>query len=190
MDIRDEVIEIGGAPAKLLGLGLLAVVMTALCVVMARYAPAGSFHEFIGWVGALFFGAAIGVSIWRFAHAGQTVLRLDREGLLDRRLSRLPIPWSAIGQVATWSYKGQRVIVLSVPPETETAIELTRRARLTRDMNAQLEADGLCISATGLSIRHAALMEAIIARAQAAQQEAAQQEGGQQDGPGCDPADD
>lgn len=169
MDVRDDVIEVKAAAVKLLGQAVMGLLMTAAGAALARFALAGSLRQFIGWIGALFFGAVTLMLLWQLLSAGKVVLRLDRDGVLDRRLSRLPVPWQEIRQVGIWAYKGQQLIVLDVSPETEGGIGLTRRARMTRSMNAGQGADGLCISATGLGISHDALLQAIIARVEVAQ---------------------
>ena len=169
MDVRDELIEVRGAPGKLLALLALGVLMTAASLWVGLNAAPGSSDQGYGWAGAAFFGAATVVIALRWRRADRVVLRLDRDGFLDHRLSRHPVPWSDIFAVGTWQRHGQKVMILLVPPETEAAVDLTRTARMTRGMNAALRADGLAVSAAGLAISHDTLRAAVIARIEAAQ---------------------
>ena len=57
--------------------------------------------------------------------------------------------------------------MLAVEPDVEAAIGLTRIARFTRQPNRALGADGLCLGAQGLKIKHDALLALIMAYAQA-----------------------
>ena len=87
-------------------------------------------------------------------------------------MTRQPVPWSEIHSVRTWPQKGQNAIIVSVPPEVEEAVGLTRMARMTRGPNVAVKADGLVITATGLGIDHDALLRAIVSRRQAVHEDA------------------
>lgn len=173
MDVLDEVMTVRGARARLpgphaLGLLALAAVMLAASLWLAFHSAPGTIYQFVGWFGALFAGAIAAAVVWRRLKTDEVVLRLDAAGLLDRRLSRLPIPWGAIETVGTWQAGEWQVLVLRVPPETETAIDLTVAARATRSSSAEMGADGLWVDMTGLEISHDRLLQAIIARGEAA----------------------
>ena len=167
MDPRDTVIEIQGSPVKLFALTILGMGMTVLSALVAfQYIPVedGSFNQFMGWIGMLFFGLATAIGISRLFTFNKTVVTLSSAGLHDTRVSARPVPWDSIQDIGVWEMQRQKIIVISVPPETEASIGLTRMARWSRAANAKLGADGLCFSAAGLSMRHEALLAAIAER--------------------------
>ncbi len=171
MSLTDQTVEIKGSPFKLVGLVILGALMTALSGAIAfGYIPAreGSFVQFAGWAGTIFFGGATLVILKRLTSAGETVITLSKSGFLDKRLSERPIPWASIQDVLVWTMQGQKIIVLQVPPDIEKSVGLTRTARWSRAANAKLGADGLCTMASGLKISHADLLEAITRRVEAA----------------------
>jgi hypothetical protein len=171
MDTANGTIEIKGSPAKLLGLFAIGIVMTGLSGMIAFGAipvRAGSYAQFMGWVGLLFFGLCTLVAASRLLRASNTVVTLSPEGLLDTRLSERPIPWSAIQDIGVWTMQGQKVIVLPVPPDVESGLGLSRIASWSRGANKKLGADGLCVMASGLKISHDGLLAQITARVDAA----------------------
>lgn len=185
--ILDERLVIRLSPVKSFGLGILSVAMTIICGVIALGFlghTAGEFVVFIAWIGVFFFGAATFLWLRQGGASRKLAITLDRDGLHDPRVSRLPIPWAAIEDVYSWSMNFQNIMVIQVPREIEAAIGLTRIARITREMNARLGADGLCIAASGLQIGYDDLARAVFDRviaakaAQAAAAMAASSDGG------------
>jgi hypothetical protein len=171
MENLSNSVEIKGSPAKLIGLLAIGIALTVLCAMVAfGYIPvrAGSFRQFLIWVGLVFFGLGSLVIASRLLRASNTVVTLSQEGLWDTRLSERPIPWSAIQDVGVWTMQGQKVIVLPVPPEVESTLGLSRIARWSRSANRKLGADGLCVMASGLKTSHDALLAEIVARVEAA----------------------
>ncbi len=77
------------------------------------------------------------------------------------------IPWAAIESIRTWTYKGQKILVLKVDPGLEGKLSLTKLVRFTRSANKALGADGLCIAATDLKISYDQLLECVVAYANA-----------------------
>ncbi len=171
MNLNSETIEIKGSPAKLVGLVVLGIIMTGASGMIAfGIIPNvdGSFIQFIGWFGLLFFGACLLVAVSRFFASSKTVVTLSPEGLLDTRVAQKPIPWSEMQDIGVWESNGQKVIVISVPHNVELQLGLTFIARKTRGANAKLGADGLCLVSTGLKISHDDLLDLIMIRADAA----------------------
>ena len=159
---RSGTVEIRSSPWAQLRLAGVGVIMTAASAFAAlprlsNVAP-GSFTEFAGYVGVLFFGLATLVFLWRAVSLRGAVIRLTREGILDRRVAAEVIPWRAIGAISTWESHKQRIIVLAVDPQVERRLTLTRMARWTRGANARLGADGLCIAVGGLKVDYDELL--------------------------------
>jgi len=165
-------LEIGVSPWKGLGLVALGILMTTLSVAIAlrllpNVAP-GSFHEFAGYVGSIFFGLATGIALWQMIGQRGAVITISPEGIRDRRVAAEIVPWLAVRGISTWQYRGQKVMVLAIDPVVESGLTLTPIARWSRSANRALGADGLCITAQGLKISYASLLQTSIAYAEAA----------------------
>jgi hypothetical protein len=171
MSQTEQVLEIQGSPAKLLGLLALGILMTGACaLIVLGYIPvaAGSLRQFLAWVGLVFFALMTIIIVSRLRRVSDTVVTLSPEGIVDTRVAERVIPWAAIQNVGVWELQKQKVIVLKVPAEVEGSIQMTRMARFTRGPNKSLGADGLSITAAGLKISHDKLLEAVLAHVAAA----------------------
>lgn len=160
-------IEIFASPWKHIGLGLLGIGMTALAAVIAipllpNFEP-GSFDQFIGYIGTLFFGACTALIFWRAFSSQGPVVTIAPEGIRDTRVAAEIIPWTAIDGISVWGMQGQKFVILSVDPAVEQRLTLTRTVRWSRGANAALGADGLSIAAQGLKTSHRELLDTILA---------------------------
>jgi hypothetical protein len=165
-----QTMEIQGSPAKLVGLFFLGILMTAASafVALGGITRPGSYIEFLGWAGVVFFGAVLALIVYRLLNPKVVLVTITPEGILDTRVAERIIPWSAVLNVGVWEKHGQKVIVVQVPSETEGSLQMTRIARFSRGPNKSLGADGLCITASGLKISHEKLLEAVLAHLEAA----------------------
>ena len=180
MDPRYLTLEIKGSSSKLIGLGLLGIGLVALSAFVfqmgwrSTVASQTNYFSRLGILGisslaVAFFGWTTWIAFSRFFSAGSTVITLNRQGLHDTRVSERPVPWESIGNVGVWEMSGQKIIVVSVPPNIEASVGLSRITKWTRSANKGLGADGLSISATGLEMKHDELLAAIMERVKAAQ---------------------
>jgi hypothetical protein len=121
----------------------------------------GTFIQFIGYASIVFFGA-VGV-VWcrRLFRGDRPVVIVSPQGFYDERIASAIIPWAAIRQIGVASIKGQRFIVLDVAPDVEARLPLTWITKWSRGANRGMGVDGLCVVATGLTVTHAQLLEAI-----------------------------
>jgi hypothetical protein len=156
-------IEFSSSRAKLAGLFGLSLIGLVVCGFLLVAKGAGVFAFVIGCIGGVICCAAAGVAMHRFVHASEAVVALSPKGLLDRRISPSPIPWSAIGDLSEWSSSGQRILVVAVDPQVEADLQLTRMARLSRAPNRRLGADGLCVALQGLDVTYDRLVELCVA---------------------------
>lgn len=167
-----KTLDIEGSPLKLTLLGLLGIVMTAGCLaIVLGYIPSPGPSSWKWWAvlfGVPFFGACTLIGFWRALVTRGPVVSLSPEGLTDRRIAPVPIPWRAVRGISTWTYKRQNVMVLDVDPAVEARLPLSRMVRLTRSANKRLGADGLCVTASGLKLTYAELLEAATDYARAA----------------------
>lgn len=169
------VIEIKGSKGNLALLVLGGIVMTAgslwvLKLAQGSGASAGSLKAtIVGYVGAPFFGLCTLVAFYRLLTAARIVVTITPTGITDIRVAAHEILWSTVESVGTRVYRGQKVVVLKVPQSVEDGLGLTRIASMTRRANAALGADGLCITAQGLTISFPKLYEMVVARVQHSQ---------------------
>ncbi len=172
MIVPPSVVEIKGSPAKLFGLLVLGVVMTVGSAAVAfRWYPsvrAGSYQEFIGYVGVIFFTLCAVVCLWRLVTVGRPVVTITQDGIRDVRIAAELVPWSRIDAMSIHEIRKQKFLVLAVDPEFERQLTLTRIARWTRGPNRALGFDGLCIGAQGLATDYKTLFDLCIDRAEAA----------------------
>jgi hypothetical protein len=164
-------VEIEASRAKLLGLAVIGVVMTALSMAIALHAfpkvQPGSLAEFTGYVGIPLFGACTLLALWRAFTAHGPVVTIAPQGIWDRRVAAEIIPWSAVKDIAVWKHRRQRYMVLMVDPAVEAGLHLTRMARWSRNANRALGADGLCVGSNDLKIGFEGLLSTSLAFARA-----------------------
>jgi hypothetical protein len=116
-----------------------------------------------GAAGALFFGPATLLIVWRALTSAGPVVTLTPTGIRDIRVASAEIPWDAVRGISTWSHQGQNAMVIAVTPEIEAGLGLTAMTRMTRKANRALGADGLCITAQGLKTTYQDLLETTLA---------------------------
>jgi hypothetical protein len=164
-------VAISGSLWKTAGLGLLGIGMMALSISIGlplqAFGSVGVLERAVGVVGGLFFGACTLLILGRALTNSGPVVTLTRSGIRDKRLAAGEIPWSAIRGISTWALHGQKVMVLAVDPVVEATIGLSRIARMSRVANRSLGADGLCISAQGLTTSYEQLLDLTVAYAEA-----------------------
>lgn len=161
-------LRIGYSKLKQTKLMLIAAGLTALSASLAMHwlpgVASGSEAEFGGWAGLVFFGLCFCVLAWRLLTARSEIVILSAQGLTDLRIATEPIPWTAIRRISVFKIRRQRSIVITVAPQVEASLHLTRIAKWTREPNKRLGADGLLLTTGELKIDHDELLEAIEAR--------------------------
>lgn len=163
-------IEIAQSPWKMLGIAAACLAVMAGSAFLAFGPPAdsqGSIVVVVGIAGLVVFGLFSALILWRALTARGPALIISPAGLHDVRVSARPIPWNSLRRMYTWSYQGQRILVVDIEPEVERSLGLTRIAAWTRGPNRALGADGLSVTAQGLKISYDRLYELALAFAQA-----------------------
>jgi hypothetical protein len=99
-------VEIEASPVRMLGLAALGLLMTALSTAVAPRAfpnvRAGSFVEFCGTAGAVFFAVCTMLLLWRAFTTHGAVVTITPEGIRDGRVAAELIAWSAVNGIAVW----------------------------------------------------------------------------------------
>jgi hypothetical protein len=143
-------IEIRASPTRMILITLGAAAFTMVSFKMARdLASSGSFAEFIGWVGTLFFGAATLTIIWRAIRTlamRRPVLVLSPDGFQYDRISSEFIPWTAVEKIYVWQHRQNRTIVVKVPETVWLSLPVGTFVRWSRFANRSLGVDGLWIT--------------------------------------------
>ena len=112
----------------------------------------------IGWLCILFFGFCA-VAIVKKFFDDRAQLRIGRSGIVWSPWSDQLIPWSEITDVTTWSYRGQKAIILHLDnPDRFPGRGLT--AKLA-GANRKLTGGDISISLTGTDRSHDDAIEAI-----------------------------
>ena len=155
---RTLVIE--SSPRKLLVLVGIGGLMTAASLAVAFLLPSiALLYRSVGYFGAAFFGLCTCAAVWRLLTSRGPVITISPEGIRDTRVAAVVIPWSAVTGISTWEYSGQKAMVVALKPGVEEGLGLTSMARLTRDANRALGADGLCVAASELKIDYDTLLQ-------------------------------
>ena len=95
----------------------------------------GGFTRATGWVALLFFGACLGVILWRLFGSRGDVVTMTSDGLVDQRVVSGAIAWRAIRVVSVWELSRQKVIVLKLDREIEKSLALKPVAKWTSGPN-------------------------------------------------------
>jgi hypothetical protein len=149
-----RIMEFRPSPIRLFWLGLGALAMAIASFAMARaYFGTGNIREFIGWAGALFFGACFLIAIWRSFRMNQPTLTLSSEGFRDTRISSEFIPWTTVEKISVWRHRSANAIVVKVSETVWEDFPLSRLARWSRSANRSLGADGLSIGTSELRVK-------------------------------------
>lgn len=160
-----QTLEIHYSPWRMGGLLAVCVIFVALgaAMVSGSFSRNGGndFHQLAGYAGIFFFGGIGLFGGWKWLTHKGAVIEVTNTGIRDTRVADREIPWTAIERMGVWEYHGQKCIILGVDPQTEEGLGLSAIARRTRAANAALGADGLAISATGLTMKFQPLHDLI-----------------------------
>ena len=165
-------LEVHASPWRMLGILLATGGMCVLSAVMAL----GGFADAkispvivaIAGAGAVLFGVVTLLILRQWLASKGPVLTITPSGIRDTRIAPEEIPWSSVTNLAVWKQQYEQTLVLSVQPETEAALTLTRTARWSRGPNKALGVDGLCVPTNGLKIGFEELLAEVSMRWQAA----------------------
>ena len=157
-------IEFHASPSRLLTLLAFSAMSTGVAAVLAfrlfPNLPSDPAVVSAGYSGLVFFSFCAAVAIWRLLAQRGAVVTLSPAGLRDVRVAAEPIPWRAVKGISTWQMQRQMVLVVAIDPADEARLTLTRLARWTRTANRKLGADGLVVSAQGLTVGYPTLFYA------------------------------
>jgi hypothetical protein len=151
---------------KMLAISAASLAVTALSAFFV-FGTGDTALAFVGWIGLVFFGLCTGFLLWRTFAAKGPALVLSPAGLHDVRVSAHLIPWPSVRRMYTWSYEGQRILIVDIDPQVEASIGLTRIASWTRAPNRAMGADGLAVTAQGLTLSYDRLYQLACAYATA-----------------------
>lgn len=118
--------------------------------------PPSGLDYFIVAFGILFLGYCAFVGLARIVMLRGAVLTFSPDGLIDRRLSKTLVPWSAIRSLGTWQYGwGQpKFMVVELTPEFKARMESTLVDKWKGMSGRAVGADRVSVSALGLDIEY------------------------------------
>jgi hypothetical protein len=139
---------------KTLWLIVISIAMTGACAAIAfrlipRVAP-GSFAEFAGYLGMLFFSLATGGWIIRLFQAKE-ILQISIAGIRDSRISSEAIAWAEISDVRIKTAYKQKLLSLHLRPEAASKLRPPVLTSLMAKFNLVGGRRGWDVSMTGLN---------------------------------------
>lgn len=147
---------------KVLGYCLMSAAFAAGCTWLWHkgVAAPGSYKEFVLMLGGPFFGIGTAISLARL-FGNPEVLFVDREGILDSRISDSKLPWRMITNLSVAGIHRQKFLMVQLAPQFEATLQKTRMARLGGPSNAALGLKGMAIPTQGLDGTLDDLLEAV-----------------------------
>ena len=112
----------------------------------------------IGWACLIFFGLCTIAIVSKLFETGEQ-LRIDAEGIRYSQWSHTTIPWSEISDVARWSYRRSKFIVLHL--RHPSSFPGKGLAAFMAGANRKLTGGDICISLAGTDRRYDEAMLAI-----------------------------
>jgi hypothetical protein len=143
--------------------GLVLIAGAALMVVGAVPAlphPAAVLYLLIGGAGLLLFVPGVGRLVWQLAQR-RPVLEIGPDGILDRRLSREVMPWSAVRRIDRTRVQRQEFVTLDLVPGAGEGYLTGHTNRLMHRVNQRAGFRGMHLSVVGLRCTADELYEAV-----------------------------
>ncbi len=161
MTDTSQTYEFKQSPLKMVMLGVLSLLMAAIGVFVISIGDT-DFKRIIGAITAVLFLLLAVLIFWRgFSVSGPT-LSVSPEGLLDVRIAKRPVPWSAISSVSGLKVSSQRMVHVGVSRQVFDTLEPTRIAKMSWSANRSLVgADGIAITTQGLGVKQQDLLDLI-----------------------------
>jgi hypothetical protein len=149
-------LSIGYARGRLLkffGIGLLATLMcTAVAFNWYRGKDINAFQMTACYVGVALFGFATCKTLWLLISSREPVVFISRGGIRDTRIADEIIAWQSVRDILIWQYRGQKIVVLKLDPLLARRFAGGFLKGLLSLMNKALGADGVVVTASGLTI--------------------------------------
>ena len=153
--------EFKQSPLKMVLLGVLSLLMSAMGVFVISIGDT-DFKRIIGAITAVMFLLLAVLIFWRGFTASGPTLSVSPEGILDVRLAKRPVPWSAISSVSGLKISSQRMVHVGLSRQVFDTLEPTRIARMSWSANRSLfGAEGITITTQGLGVKQQELLDLI-----------------------------
>lgn len=151
---------------RTLAIATAGVILSGLCAMIVfgwgLDVATAHFVWLVALLGLLLFAPATFLSI-RQLFWNDVVVEISRKGVRDVRISRQPIPWSAIKGYDLVEVRGQKFVMLDIDPELVVGLEPSRVARIGAALNRAFGYTGYHIGTQGLAGSFADLHDAIAA---------------------------
>jgi hypothetical protein len=159
--------EIGYSRSRMLRLIGIGAFMTLLSASIAfnwlPYGDLGANHLAVAYAGAVFFGLGTLKFVWTWFTAKGPVVFISRYGIRDIRVANQLIPWGSVESVSASEYHRQKFIVLKVPPPLERLLFASKAKQALLLASKAMGADGVTITASGLTVDFDALFDTCMA---------------------------
>ena len=145
----------------LAGLGLIAACAGMLAgSIPALPGPGAVLYLVLGVAGLLIFVPGVGRLGWQLVQR-RPIVEIGPDGILDRRLSSRPIPWTAVRGVRHTAVQRQRFVTLDLAPGAAGTLITGRVNRVMHRLNQRSGFPGVHLSTVGLSCTASELAAAI-----------------------------
>jgi hypothetical protein len=136
-------------PSKVKMIGLLVLAFALLFVCYSCTRLPGLKAMVAGWVGIVFFGAALVIIPFRFFAEGPQIV-IDTQGIDDHRLGVGMIPWADIRELRFLSVQGSEFLAIDVIDPPAYISRMSRMRRLQAKSNEARGFPAVCIGFAGL----------------------------------------
>ncbi|MBZ9771156.1 STM3941 family protein [Mesorhizobium sp. CO1-1-8] len=132
-----QIVEFSRSPLRLTGLVILGAFTCTVSFLFAwpmlAFVSAGSFNQFLGWMGVLLFGAHFLHFLWALISPNQTVVIIAPAGFKDRRIAPEFIAWTSIEKLSAYDYRGYKMsFVIGISEVERRKLSTTLKARWDR----------------------------------------------------------
>lgn len=152
--IRDHIV-IERSVSKLIGLIAIGAAFVAIGVSMINGGAAesrGVSSLYFGWIGTVFFGLCLLVTIHRLIFGHRKPVELSTQGFWDKRAFAQEVPWSAVSRISAWSHSGTSMLRIQFTDEAILRNQLTLIGKTTRWLNKPFGLEGIYVASTDLDI--------------------------------------
>jgi|GEM_PF-3164562 len=150
--------EFRQSPLKMVLIGVLSLALATTGIFVLSIGDT-DFMRVIGAVAAGLFLLFAVLIFWRGFTASGPTLSVSPEGILDVRIAKRPVPWSAVSSVSGLTISRQRMVHVGLSRQVFDTMEPTRIAKMSWSANRSLVgAEGVVISTQGLDVKQEELL--------------------------------
>lgn len=148
--------------SKIVGLIAIGTFFLAISVWLIRGGAIDSRGEVTllwGWLGTIFFGLCLFLSIHILLFGYRTPVELSPQGFWDRRILKQEVPWSLVSRISIWSHGRISLLRIQLTDGAITEEQLTSMGKRARWLNKAFGLDGIYVDSMYLEISFSELSD-------------------------------